>query len=56
MVDKICFIFVENIFNLNCCLYFDEDSICWIIRVISGVDYKGFSRNRIIVVWNFYIF
>lgn len=52
MVDKTRFILVENIFNLNRCLYSDEDSICWTIRATSGVDHKGSSRNRIIAVWN----
>ena len=52
MVDKARFLLVENVFNLNRCLYSDEDSICWTIRATSGVDQRGSSRNRIIAVWN----
>lgn len=51
-VDKTPFILVENIFNLNRSLYFDEDSISWIIKVTSRVNNKGCSKNKTIDIWN----
>ncbi|NEQ41814.1 MAG: DNA cytosine methyltransferase, partial [Okeania sp. SIO3I5] len=51
-VDRSRFILVENFFSMGKSLYSDEDSNCWTIRAMSGVDHKGCSRNKSIAIWN----
>ncbi len=51
-VDRNRFILVENFFNQDKSLYSDENSNCWTIRAMSGVDQKGIPRNKSIAMWN----